>query len=318
MKHGETIYVAGHNGMVGSAIVRALRSMGYQNLLTVSREHCDLTRQDQVEAWFDSHRIDHVFLAAARVGGIHANNVFGAEFIYDNLTIETNVIHAAYRHGVKSLLFLGSSCIYPRDCPQPMKEEDLLTGALETTNAPYAIAKIAGVKMVEAYNRQYGTRYFAVMPANLYGMNDNYDLNTSHVLPALMHKFVRARQRGETAVSVWGDGTPLREFLFVEDLAEACIFCMERSPEQYLFNVGSGEEVSIRQLAGLVASTVGFEGRIEFDPSMPNGTPRKLLDSSRINELGWRAKTSLSEGLKLTYESFLQTHGEDAIEQASV
>ena len=232
MNANDTIYVAGHKGMVGSAIVRLLKNEGFRKVLTVGRDHCDLIRQDKVDAWFDRHDIDYVFLAAAKVGGIHANNSFGAQFIYENLAIQTNVIHAAYKHGVKGLLFLGSSCIYPRGCPQPVKEEYLMTGPLESTNEPYAIAKIAGLKMVEAYNNQYGTRYLALMPTNVYGMNDNFDLNTSHVVPALLRKFNEARETGAPGARVWGTGTPRREFLLVDDLADACLFCMRLYSKQ--------------------------------------------------------------------------------------
>ena len=322
MNTNDTIYVAGHNGMVGSAIVRLLKMEGFDNVLTVGRDHCNLVRQDKVDTWFDRHDIDYVFLAAAKVGGIHANNSFGAQFIYENLAIQTNVIHAAYKHGVKGLLFLGSSCIYPRDCPQPIKEEYLMTGPLESTNESYAIAKIAGLKMVEAYNREYGTRYMALMPTNLYGMNDNFDLNTSHVVPALLRKFNVARQSEAPGIRVWGTGTPRREFLLVDDLADACLFCMrlygkQSQPGFTVFNVGSGEEVSIAELARMVAQTVGYEGNIEFDSSMPDGTPRKLLDSSRINALGWRARKSLGEGLGETYEWFLKHQSGNAVAHSS-
>jgi len=322
MDKNDTIYVAGHNGMVGSAIVRLLKKEGFHKVLTVNRERCDLSRQNEVDIWFDQHDIDYVFLAAAKVGGIHANNSFGAEFIHENLAIQTNVIHAAYKHGVKGLLFLGSSCIYPRDCPQPIKEEYLMTGPLESTNESYAIAKIAGLKMVAAYNREYGTRYLALMPTNLYGMNDNFDLNTSHVVPALLRKFNEAHKTGAPSVRVWGTGSPRREFLLVDDLAEACLFCMhlyslQPEPGSTLINVGSGEEVNIAELARMVARTVGYKGNIEFDSSMPDGTPRKLLDSSRINALGWRARKTLDEGLSETYAWYLKHQGEKAVEHAS-
>ena len=311
MNKNDNIYVAGHNGMVGSAIVRLLKMEGFHKVLTANRDHCDLSKQEEVNIWFDQHDIDYLFLAAAKVGGIHANNSFGAQFIHENLAIQTNVIHAAYKHGVKGLLFLGSSCIYPRDCPQPIKEEYLMTGPLESTNESYAIAKIAGLKMVEAYNREYGTQYLALMPTNLYGMNDNFDLSTSHVVPALLRKFNEALKTGAPCIRVWGTGLPRREFLLVDDLAEACLFCMrlystQREPGFAVINVGSGEEVSIAQLARMVARTVGYKGNIEFDPSMPDGTPRKILDSSRINALGWRAKISLRDGLADTYRWYLQ------------
>jgi len=317
MKHNGSIYVAGHNGMVGSAIVRLLKKCGYQKVLTVEREQCDLTRQDQVNAWFDSQEIGYVFLAAAKVGGIHVNNSYGAPFIHENLVIQTNVIHAAYEHGVEGLLFLGSSCIYPRECPQPIKEEYLLTGPLEPTNEPYAVAKIAGLKMIEAYNKQYGTRYLALMPTNLYGPNDNFDLATSHVLPALLRKFHEAHESGAKCVRVWGTGSPLREFLAVDDLAEACLLCMQQAAGNTVINVGSGEEFTIAELARLVAQTVGYHGDIEFDTGMPDGTPRKLLDSSRINALGWHARTTLREGLSETYKWYLQQRSGKLVEHPS-
>lgn len=304
MNPNDTIFVAGHNGMVGSAILRLLERQGFRNVLTAQRSECDLTRQDQVEAWFTSHAVDYVFLAAARVGGIRANNTRGAEFIQQNLAIQTNVIHSAWQNGVKKLLFLGSSCIYPRDCPQPIKEEYLLTGPLESTNEPYAIAKIAGLKMVEAYNKQYGTDWLTLMPTNLYGANDNFDPESSHVLAALVQRFIEARDNGARTVEVWGTGSPRREFLLSDDLAEACVFCMQNDIGHSVINVGSGEEVSIRELAELVAETVGYEGRIRFDPRMPDGTPRKLLDSSRINAAAWHARTPLPEGLKMVCERY--------------
>ena len=305
MRKNDAIYVAGHNGLVGSAIVRRLKSEGFQNIVTCTRQACDLTNQAEVNTWFAKHPIDYVFLAAAKVGGIHANNTYRAEFIYDNLAIQINVIHAAYQHNVKGLLFLGSSCIYPRDCPQPMREEYLLTAPLESTNEPYAIAKIAGLKMVEAYNTQYHTKYLALMPTNLYGMNDNFDLNTSHVIPALIRKIHEAYSTGSPSVQVWGTGKPRREFLLVDDLADACIFCMQHQHEYNVVNVGSGEEVTIAKLAETIARVVGYQGRIEFDATMPDGTPRKLLDTSRIRSLGWSPKTSLYEGITATYAWYL-------------
>ncbi len=309
MNLNAAIFVAGHRGMVGSAIVRLLKKEGFHNILTAKRSVCDLTRQQQVEAWFNHHGVDYVILAAARVGGIHANNTRGAEFIYQNLVIQTNVIHSAYQNGVKGLMFLGSSCIYPRDCPQPIKEEYLLTGPLEATNESYAIAKIAGLKMVEAYNKQHGTGYLTLMPTNLYGPNDNFDPDSSHVLAALIRKFSDARDSSEKVVKVWGTGMPRREFLLSDDLAEACLFCMRRNIGHSMVNVGSGEEVTIRELAELVAQTVGFRGQIEFDSRMPDGTPRKLLDSSRINATGWQARTPLREGLRRLYEWYLDRNG---------
>lgn len=299
------IFVAGHRGMVGSAIVRRLRRGGYDNLLLRGRDELDLTDQAAVERFFATERPDYVFIAAAKVGGIQANNTFRAEFLYQNLMIESNVIHAAWRAGVQRLLFLGSSCIYPRDCPQPIREEYLLTGPLEPTNEPYAIAKIAGIKLCESYNRQYGTRYVSAMPTNLYGPNDNYDLASSHVLPALIRKAHEAKARGDSELVVWGSGRPLREFLYVDDMADACVFLMESGISEGLFNVGTGSDVSIRELAQTVMDVVGFQGRIVFDASKPDGTPRKLLDVGRLGELGWRAATGLRQGIALAYRDFL-------------
>ena len=299
------IFVAGHRGMVGSAIVRRLRRGGYGNLLLRGRDELDLTDQAAVERFFATERPDYVFIAAAKVGGIQANNTFRAEFLYQNLMIESNVIHAAWRAGVERLLFLGSSCIYPRDCPQPIREEYLLTGPLEPTNEPYAIAKIAGIKLCESYNRQYGTRYVSAMPTNLYGPNDNYDLASSHVLPALIRKAHEAKARGDSELVVWGSGQPLREFLYVDDMADACVFLMESGISEGLFNVGTGSDVSIRELAQTVMEVVGFQGRIVFDASKPDGTPRKLLDVGRLRELGWCASTGLREGIALAYRDFL-------------
>ena len=305
VKRDAGIFVAGHRGMVGSAIVRRLRRGGYDNLLLRDRAALDLTDQAAVERFFAAERPDYVFIAAAKVGGIQANNTLRAEFLYQNLMIESNVIHAAWRAGVQRLLFLGSSCIYPRDCPQPIREEYLLTGPLEPTNEPYAIAKIAGVKLCESYNRQYGTRYVSAMPTNLYGPNDNYDLATSHVLPALIRKAHEARERGDSELVVWGSGRPLREFLYVDDMADACVFLMESGISGGLFNVGTGSDVSIREAAQTVIDVVGFQGRIVFDAAKPDGTPRKLLDVGRLRELGWRAATGLREGIALAYRDFL-------------
>ena len=305
MKKSSKIYVAGHNGMVGSAIVRKLRSSGFDNLLLRSRQELDLTEQSSVRTFLQSERPDFIFVAAAKVGGIHANNTYRAEFIYQNLMIEANLIHAASLAGVERLLFLGSSCIYPRDCPQPIKEEYLLTGPLEETNEPYGIAKIAGIKLCESYNRQYGTRYFCVMPTNLYGPNDNYDLANSHVLPALIRKAHAAKLRGDAEIVIWGTGTPKREFLHVDDLADACVFMMERDIGDGLYNIGSGEEVTIRELALIVAQEIGFAGQLVFDKTKPDGTPRKLLDCARLNSLGWKSKIPLTDGIGLVNRSYV-------------
>jgi GDP-L-fucose synthase len=303
------IYVAGHRGMVGSAIVRRLAAGGYENLVTRSHAELDLTSQNAVSEFFRGEKPGYVFLAAAKVGGIHANNIYRAEFIYQNLMIEANIIHAAWQAGVERLMFLGSSCIYPRDCPQPMKEEYLLTGPLEHTNEPYAVAKIAGIKLCESYNRQYGTRFVSVMPTNLYGPNDNYDLDNSHVLPALIRKAHEAKVSGERGLSVWGTGKPMREFLYVDDMADACVFLMESGIPDGLFNVGSGEDVTIRELAETVMGVVGLEGKIMLDSSKPDGTPRKLLDVGRMRAIGWQAKTALREGITKTYQDFLAGAG---------
>jgi GDP-L-fucose synthase len=299
----DVIYVAGHQGMVGSAIVRRLKSLGYHNLITATRAELDLTDRAAVRAFFARQRIDHVVLAAAKVGGIHANNTYPAEFIAENLAIQLNVIDAAHRADVQRLLFLGSSCIYPRDCPQPIKEEYLLTGPLEATNEPYAIAKIAGVKLAASYSRQYGRQYVSAMPTNLYGPHDNYDLVTSHVLPALIRKTHEAKLRGDRELVVWGTGRPRREFLYVDDLAAACVHLMDIGYDGPLVNVGCGQDVAIRELAEMVMKVVGFEGRIRFDASKPDGTPRKLLDVSRISALGWHAKTPLDQGIRKAYAS---------------
>jgi len=300
-----TIYVAGHRGMVGSAIVRRLQALGYQNLLMRSREELDLLNQQAVHEFLSAEKPDYIFLAAAKVGGIHANNVYRADFIYENLMVEANIIHAAKSAGVERMLFLGSSCIYPRDCPQPIKEEYLLTGPLEQTNEPYAIAKIAGIKLCESFNRQYGTKYVSVMPTNLYGPNDNYDLSNSHVLPALIRKAHEAKVSAQASLPVWGSGRPRREFLHVDDIAEACVFLMEEGVEEGMFNVGTGSDVSIGELARMVMDVVGFKGTIEFDESKPDGTLRKLLDVSRMNKLGWSARIPLRDGIKSAYEDYL-------------
>ena len=306
MEKDSKIYVAGHRGLVGSAIVRRLRDAGHENLVLRGHADLDLLRQDRVERFFEEERPEYVFLAAAKVGGIWANSYFPADFIYSNLVIETNVIHAAYLHGVKKLLFLGSSCIYPKHCPQPMKEEHLLSGYLEPTNEPYAVAKIAGIKMCQAYNRQYNTRFISVMPTNLYGPGDNFDLKTSHVLPALIKKFHEAKVGGHESVEVWGTGKPRREFLYVDDLADACLFLMNNYEEDEIINIGVGEDQSIRELAAIVGEVVGFEGDLRFDPTKPDGTPLKLLDVSRLTTLGWKARIPLKAGIRRTYEWFLE------------
>ena len=304
MDKSSKIYVAGHNGMVGSAIVRRLKKDGFENILTRSSRELDLRRQDEVEQFFYRERPDYVFLAAAKVGGILANNTYRGEFLYDNLMIEANVIEASRKYGVKKLLFLGSSCIYPKLAPQPLKEEYLLTGPLEPTNEPYAIAKIAGIKLCDAYRSQYGCNFISVMPTNLYGPNDNYDLKTSHVLPALLRKFHEAKIKGEKEVVMWGTGSPLREFLHVDDLADACLFLMQKYDEPGLVNIGTGKDISIKDLALLIKNIVGFEGEIVHDLSKPDGTPRKLLDVSKLNKLGWKAKIGLEEGIRRVYEDY--------------
>lgn len=303
MKLDSKIYVAGHRGMVGSAIVRALENQGYKNLIYRTSKDLDLTNQIQVQKFFENEKPEYVFLAAAKVGGIVANNTYRADFIYQNLMIQNNVIHAAYENGVTKLMFLGSSCIYPKNAPQPLKEEYLLTGLLEPTNEPYAIAKIAGIIMCEAYRDQYGCNFISVMPTNLYGPNDNYDLNNSHVLPALLRKFIEAKNNGDHSVTIWGTGTPLREFLHVDDLADACPFLMKNYNEKEFLNVGVGHDISIIDLAKMVKEIVGFEGEIIFDKTKPDGTPRKLMDVSRLRELGWEAKISLETGVKDVFHS---------------
>ena len=325
MNRDGRVYVAGHRGLAGSAILRALEARGYCNIITRTHAALDLTDAAATGAFFEAEKPDYVFLAAARVGGILANNERPAEFIRDNLAIQTNVIHEAWRASVKRLLFLGSSCIYPREAPQALKEEYLLTGQLEATNRPYALAKIAGIEMCWSYNRQYGTRYLAVMPTNLYGPGDNYDLASSHVLPALLRKFHEAKLRGDATVTVWGTGTPRREILYSEDMADACLFLMEMPNTAFdiflateearagrfvppLVNVGLGQDVTIRQLAETVAEVTGFKGGLVFDASKPDGTMRKLMDVSKLKKVGWSARTQLKQGLALAYQDFLQTH----------
>lgn len=302
------IYVAGHRGMVGSALVRTLEAKGYTNILTRTREQLDLLDQRAVFDFLQAEKPDYIFIAAAKVGGILANNTYRADFIYQNLQIESNLIHGAHEAEVQRLMFLGSSCIYPRDCPQPLKESYLLTGPLELTNEMYAIAKIAGIKLCESYNHQYGRQYVSVMPSNLYGPADNYDLNSSHVLPALIRKSHLAKLAGDKTCTVWGTGSPKREFLFVDDLADACTFLMEQHYAGPLLNIGTGEDLTIRQLAETVTKVVGFQGELVFDTSKPDGTPRKLLDISSLNALGWKAKTRLCDGICMTYKDFLQSH----------
>ena len=303
MEHTAKIYVAGHRGMVGSAIVRWLGTAGFTNLVTRTHAELDLLDQRAVTEFVAAERPDYIVIAAAKVGGIQANNQFRADFIYQNLMIEANLIHAAHLAGVQRLMLLGSSCIYPRDCPQPIREDYLLTGPLEPTNEPYAIAKIAGIKLCESYNRQHGRQYICAMPTNLYGPNDNYDLATSHVLPALLRKAHEARERGDAECVVWGSGTPRREFLYVDDLADAVVHLMARDYDGALVNIGTGEDVTIRELAETVMQVVGFEGRIVFDRSQPDGTPRKLLDVSRLAALGWRARTGLRDGIRLAFDA---------------
>lgn len=315
MNKTSKIYIAGHRGLVGSALIRRLQAKGYNNL--VMRTHAELELRDHaaVQAFFAAEKPDYVILAAAKVGGIYANNTYPAEFIHDNLVIQNNVIHSAYQNKVERLLFLGSSCIYPKNAPQPMTEDCLLTGPLEPTNRPYALAKIAGIEMCHAYNRQYGTKYMAAMPTNLYGPNDNYDLNNSHVLPALIRKMHEAKQSGAKEVVVWGTGTPKREFLYSEDMADACIFLLEQGEDKLaslfneelppLVNIGCGEDLTIKELAEMVAEVVGFKGNLTFDTSKPDGTMRKVMDVSRINKLGWKRTMQLKDGIGLSYQDML-------------
>ncbi len=304
MNKTSKIYVAGHRGMVGSAICRKLLAEGYTNLVVRTSKELDLRNQQAVATFFSNEKPEYVFLAAAKVGGIHANNVYRAEFLYDNLMIQNNIIHQSYLAGVKKLLFLGSSCIYPKNAPQPMDEADLLTGTLEPTNEPYAIAKISGIKMCESYRRQYGCNYIAAMPTNLYGPGDNYHLQNSHVIPALIRKFHEAKQAEQSEVEIWGSGKPLREFMHVDDLADASYFLMQNYNEELFLNVGSGEEISIGELASLVKKIVGFKGNLTQNLSKADGTPRKLMSNKRLSDLGWTSKISLSEGLSEVYEKF--------------
>jgi len=325
VNNNEKIYIAGHRGLVGSALVRRLNAVGFTNLTVRAHDELELTDQAAVRQFFKSERPDYVFLAAAKVGGIYANNTYPADFIYDNIGVQTNVIHAAWQHGVKRLLFLGSSCIYPRDCPQPMQESHLLSGPLEPTNRPYAVAKIAGVEMCWAFNRQYGTRFLSVMPTNLYGPGDNYDLPNCHVLPALIRKMHEAKMRGDKQVTIWGTGNARREFLYVDDMANACILLMKLPDVQFnslissdagdsntaalppLINIGCGADLTVRALAETIARIVGFKGALVFDTTKLDGTPRKLLDVSRIQELNWRPEVEFAHGVSLAYEDFLRT-----------
>lgn len=306
MEKQAKIYVAGHRGMVGSAIYRKLKELGFDNIVVRTSKELDLRDQQAVKEFFETEKPEYVFLAAAKVGGIMANNVYRADFIYENLAIQNNVIHYSHENDVKKLMFLGSSCIYPKMAPQPLKEDYLLTGTLEPTNEPYAIAKIAGIKMVESYRMQYDDNYISVMPTNLYGINDNYHPENSHVLPALIRKFHEAKVNNSPTVNIWGSGKPLREFMFADDLADACVFLMENYNDLQFVNIGVGEDISIRELAELIKEVVGFQGELEFDSSKPDGTPRKLMDVSKLTRLGWKAKTNLKEGIKLAYEDFLK------------
>ena len=306
MQKESKIYVAGHRGMVGSAIVRKLKAEGYENIITRSSKELDLRNQLAVSNFFTEEKPEYVFLAAAKVGGIVANNTYRAEFLYDNLQLQNNVIHYSYVNGVKKLMFLGSSCIYPKLAPQPLKEDYLLTGVLEPTNEPYAIAKIAGIKMCESYRAQYGCNFISVMPTNLYGYNDNYHPQNSHVLPALIRKFHEAKVEGKSEVEIWGTGSPLREFLFSDDLADACFFLMQNYDEAQFINIGVGHDISIKDLALLIKRIIGYEGELKFNTTKPDGTPRKLMDVSRLHALGWKHKIELAEGIEIAYEDFLK------------
>lgn len=310
MNLNNKIYIAGHRGMVGSAILRQLKAKGYTNFILKASSELDLRNQQAVADFFEKEKPDYVFLAAAKVGGIIANNTYKGDFIYENLMIQNNVIHQAYVNDVKKLMFLGSSCIYPKMAPQPLKEEYMLTGELEPTNEPYAIAKIAGIKMCDAYRDQFGCNFISVMPTNLYGPNDNYDLNNSHVLPAMLRKFIIAKRNGDSSVTIWGTGSPKREFLHADDLAEACVFLMENYNESGLVNIGVGEDISILDLAILVKKVVGFEGEILTDTTKPDGTPRKLMDISKLSSFGWKAKTTLEEGVQKVFDEIKDTNWE--------
>ncbi|SFS61714.1 GDP-L-fucose synthase [Sphingobacterium wenxiniae] len=308
MEKDAKIFVAGYRGMVGSAIVRTLEEQGYNHIIKRTSEDLDLRNQQAVTDFFATQKPDYVFLAAAKVGGIIANNTYRADFIYENLAIQNNVIHQSYVHGVKKLLFLGSSCIYPKMAPQPLKEDYLLTGTLEPTNEPYAIAKIAGIKMCEAYREQYGCNFISVMPTNLYGVNDNYHPENSHVLPALIRRFHEAKINGSAEVTIWGTGTPLREFMYADDLGNACVFLMDNYNEKQFINIGVGEDLSIKELALLIQEVVAYKGQVRFDTTKPDGTPRKLMDVSRLHQLGWKHRVNLREGITLAYQDFLNRY----------
>ena len=308
MNKSAKIYVAGHRGMVGSAIVRQLNKLGYQNIVTKTSAELDLRNQQAVADFFAAEKPAYVFLAAAKVGGIVANNTYRAEFIYDNLMIESNIIHQSYVNGVEKLLFLGSSCIYPKMAPQPLKEDYLLSGYLEETNQPYAVAKIAGIELCDSYRAQYGCNFISAMPTNLYGPNDNYDLEKSHVLPAMLRKFITAKNNQAPSVTIWGSGTPRREFMHVDDLAEACMYLMDHYHEKGLVNIGTGSDVTILELAQMVKTITGYSGNIELDPSKPDGTPRKLMDVSKINQFGWKARIDLYAGISMVYDQVKNTH----------
>jgi GDP-L-fucose synthase len=305
MKKDSKIYVAGHTGLLGTALIKKLKDKGYENIITQTHKKLDLTNKQDVDNYLANNRPEYIFLAAARVGGIHANSSYPAQFIYENLAIQINVIHSAYLYEAKKLLFFGSACSYPCECPQPIKEEYLLSGYLEPTNEPYAVAKIAGIKMCEAYNRQYGTNFICAVPTNVYGTNDDFDPNDSHVIPALIRRFHEAKIKKQPIVAIWGSGNPRREFIYVDDLADACLFLMEHYNESEIINIGSGEEVSINELAYIIKEVIGYNGEISFDASKPDGTPRKMLDISKLKKLGWQAETSLVEGIGKTYEWYL-------------
>lgn len=306
MEKDTKIYLSGHAGLVGSSLLRMLSDRGYDNILTRTRQEIDLTRQEKVEEFFETKRPQYVILAAAKVGGIHANSTYPAQFIYENLTIQANIIHASYIFGVKKLLFLGSACSYPRESPQPIREEYLLSGYLEPTNEPYAVAKIAGIKMCQAYNRQYGTNFVSIVPTNIYGPNDDFITDDSHVIPALIRKFHEAKIAGYPVVTVWGSGAPIREFIYVDDFAEACLFLMHKYNESEVINVGSGEWISIKELVYVIKEIIGYEGNIAFDKSKNDGIPKKVLDISRLKKLGWQAKTTLTKGIRITYNNYIE------------